>query len=304
MWLSRLTNYLLKHRWLTIALTFAITFVPVVGIVGILIAALVTLRKGVLEGAILTVAATLPFIFSFFATSNHDLSTVPLFVWAAVGVAVLSNLFTWIFAVMLRRHTSWSVILQIAALIGVLVVSVIHLAYPDIVNWWGTQLQAMSDMLKTQAASAADTQLDAINITKQYASGLIIAAILFNAVLQLVVARWWEATIFKPGSLRRELHNIRLSQLAGILFLISLVFSYLGNSVVLDIMPILYILFATAGLSLIHYFFGLMTSPMVWFWLCLTYVVLLIALPMSLIFVAMLAWLDIWLDIRKRFRKI
>ena len=56
--------------------------------------------------------------------------------------------------------------------------------------------------------------------------------------------------IYNPGSLRKELHRIRLSQLAGLLFLISMVFSYLGNSVVLDIMPVLYMLFCAAGLSL------------------------------------------------------
>jgi hypothetical protein len=44
-----------------------------------------------------------------------------------------------------------------------------------------------------------------------------------------------------------------LSTLAGILFLASLVLAYLGNKVVLDVMPIVYGLFAAAGLSLIHY---------------------------------------------------
>ena len=30
---------------------------------------------------------------------------------------------------------------QIAALVGVLVISVIHLAYPQVADWWGVQLQ-------------------------------------------------------------------------------------------------------------------------------------------------------------------
>jgi len=48
-----------------------------------------------------------------------------------------------------------SVIIQIAALLGVLLVSVIHLVYPGIADWWGNQLQsyyvqasAMNDLLK------------------------------------------------------------------------------------------------------------------------------------------------------------
>ena len=86
--------------------------------------------------------------------------------------------------------------------------------------------------------------------------------------------------------------------------MLSLVFSYLGNSVVLDIMPIIYLLFAGAGLSVIHYFFGLMVSPTRWFWIAVLYVTLIIAMPTSIVFVAMVALFDIWLDLRRKLRKI
>jgi hypothetical protein len=309
MWLLKLTEYLFKHRAQAIALTFLVTFIPVIGIIGILIAALVTLRKGVAEGAIFTFAATLPYAISFYVTGGHG-AVVPLVVWAAVGVAVFSNLLTWVFAIMLLRGTTWSVILQLSALIGVLVISVIHLAYPDVASWWGVQLQAyyeqassMTGFLKPPGDSL-DMQLEAINVTKQYATGMMVAAVLFNALLQLIAARWWQSIVYMPGTLRKELHGIRLSQLAGGLFLLSLVFAYLGNGVVLDIMPVLYMLFGAAGLSLIHYLFGLMTSSTRWFWLCVLYVTIIFSLPMSMVFVAMFALLDIWLDVRKRVSKV
>lgn len=310
MWLNRFTNYLLANRWQTIALTFIGTFIPVIGIVGILIAALVTLCKGVVEGAVLTVAATLPYILSFYFTSSSE-PTFPLVVWAAVGVAVTSNLLTFAFAVMLRKQSSWSFILQIAALLGVLTVSVIHLIYPNVANWWGNQLQsylaqaqAMAGALKNPSSMTNDAQIDTINVTKYYATGLMMAAILVNAVLQLIVARWWQAVVLMPGILRKELHNIRLSHLAGILFVASLILSYFGNAVVLDIMPIIYILFFAAGLSLIHYFFGQMSSGTVWFWLAVVYITLIFSLPMSLVLVAIFALLDVWLDLRKRLKKV
>ncbi|EKD71130.1 MAG: hypothetical protein ACD_46C00265G0001, partial [uncultured bacterium] len=155
MWLQRLTNYLLQHRWQTIALVFFAAFVPLIGMVGIVIAALITLRKGAIQGAYVTLAATLPYIISFFLTGNHE-AAIPIVVWAAIGVAVLSNVLTWLFAVMLRKHTSWSMLLQLAALLGVLVISVVHLAYPNVAQWWGVQLtsyyaeatQAVSGVVK------------------------------------------------------------------------------------------------------------------------------------------------------------
>jgi uncharacterized protein YybS (DUF2232 family) len=311
MWLQRLTDYLLKNQWQTIGLVFLVTFLPLVGIGGILVAAFITLRRGVVAGAIMTVAATLPYLASFFISGHHEDATVPLVLWAAVGVAVLSNLMTWVFAVMLRRQMSWSNILQVAALVGVLVISVVHLIYPDVASWWGSQLhayylqtsQAINTVLN-KAATPSDSQLETINITKQFATGVMVAGVLMNAILQLIVARWWEASIYSPGTLRKELHDIRLSRLAGALFMLSLVFSYLGNSVVLDIMPVLYLLFCAAGLSLIHYLFGLMASTTRWFWLSMLYIVLIFSLPVSLVMVSLLALLDIGLDIRKRLKKI
>jgi hypothetical protein len=218
---------------------------------------------------------------------------------------------TWAFAVMLRRKTSLSLILQIAALVGVLVISIVHLAYPSVVEWWGNQLnsyyhqaQAMAGVLKNSVPSSRNLQLEAINATKHYATGLMVTAVLFNALFQLIVARWWQAIIYKPGSLHKELQGIRLSQLAGILFVVSLIFSYLGNSVISDIMPVLYVLFGVAGLSLVHYLFGLTNTPMGWFWLSVLYLTLIFTFPTSLVVISMLGLLDIWLDARKRFKHV
>lgn len=302
--LQRLTNYLLSHRYKAMAATFLVTFIPVFGVFSILFAALVTLRKGWVEGAIFTLLATAPYFFSYYVTGGHE--TIPVFAWAAIGVAVASNVLTWVFASMLTKRVSWSMVMQIAALFGVLVISVVHLAYPDVQDWWGVQLSSYyaqaPDALKS-TASADESQVEAINLTKQCATGLVVGAVLFNAFLQLIMAAWWRAIVYNPGSLRRELHHIRLSRLAGVLFLTSLVFSYLGNTVVLDIMPVLYLLFAVAGLSLVHSIFGLIRKPVVWFWLSLMYVTLIFAMPVSFIAIAILALTDIWFDVRKKVQK-
>lgn len=324
--LQRFTHYLLNNRWQAIALTFLISFVPLLGVVGILIAALMTLMKGVVEGAIFMIAATIPCIISFYFSSHHD-APVFLLVWTAVSVTVISNILTWILAVLIYRKSSLSTILQVAALSGVLVISLVHLAYPNVSSWWGGQLKQLqmivdtvsvdvlpNDTVATMTTSPNGSDKTAIvksekfsemiSMTKQYATGFLIAAILFNAMIQAIVARWWQSTLFSPGKLRRELHHIRLSQLAGVSFAVSIILFYFGNSVLLDIMPVLYLLFAGAGLSLIHYFFGLAPSKNTWFWMLLFYVAFVISMPVSIFLLAILALLDIWLDIRKRFKKV
>jgi len=317
MWLHRLTSFLLRHRWRALAITFVSTFIPIVGIVSILIAALMTLVKGIKEGTIFTLAATLPYAISFYFAGGYE-AAMPIAAWAAVGVAILSNVLTWIFACMLYRHSSWASIIQVASLAGVLAVCLVHVVYPEVAQWWGqhlqeyyTQAQSIAGSISNGAEQAGKAvtklttaQVETINETKYFATGLMVAAVLFNAVLQLAVARWWQAVMFQPGSLRQELHNIRLSRLAGSLFVVSLVFWFWDNSVIVDIMPILFLLFCGAGLSLVHYMLGFMRSPTVWIWIVFLYVMLFLAVPYSIIMISLLALLDIWFDIRKRVKKI
>jgi len=307
--LKRLTAYLFQHPLQTWVLVFAGTFIPIFGVLGILVAALITLRKNVVEGALLTIATIIPYFISFYVSG--DKAAVSDMTWVALSIAILSNVLTWVFAVMLRRRTSWSLMLQIAALLGVLVVSVIHLIYPEIADWWAQELIKFSAAtgLKEQAAAASDAQVEIINVTKQYVTGILVAATLFNALLQLAVARWWDAAVFTDaGNLSKELHAISLSPLAGMLFIMALGFSYLGNSVVLDIMPILYLLFSIAGLSLIHYLFGLLDRGSSWIWLGALYLALIISVlvmrsPTLIVLIAVLALVDVWFDMRKRVKK-
>lgn len=313
MWLKRFTQYLFRHPGHALALTFVSPFIPIFGVIGILITALFTLVKGVGQGAVFLLAATLPYVITFLIKSQGMSVAAPIFVWGGIGVAIISNILTWVFAVMVYRKTSWSKIFQIAALVGVLVVSVVHLAYPNIVDWWATTLQSYYNqasaltsgaLTATAQNNANEAQVEAINITKYYATGLLVAVILFNALLQLVFARWWQAKVLGAPSLGAELHNIRLSPLAGILFIASLVLSYLGNTVVLDIMPVFYLLMLVAGLSFIHYLFSLMNTTSKWFWLTVLYITLIFTLPVSVLVVAMIALLDIWWDGRKKIKKI
>lgn len=307
--------------------------------VSIVIAAMVTLCAGMIDGLVLTIAASIPYV--QLAVWGTSVPMAPIVMWATVAVSVLGNLFTWLFAVMLRRNSSWSEILQVGALIAVLVVSVIHLVEPDIASWWSSQLQdfyrqsyAMTDMLQAGAPQTVhpamtESQLETINSVKNYATGIVAAFILITAILQVIVGRWWQAAVFKNVSLRRELHGIHLSRLAGVLFIASLIFYYLENGVVLDILPVLCLLFAAAGLSLVHFLCGLMRPGTGRFCLSLLYIVLMYSLVMiallpllavlnvmlpadlaiviltvSVYVFAALGLFDVWFNVRKRLGRV
>lgn len=302
--LYRLTAYLLKHRWQALLLTFVCTFIPVLGTLSILLATLVTLRKGIVEGAIFTLAAVLPYCISAYVSFGTPQPVPLIFVWGAVGLIVVSNLLTWLFAVVLRRDGDFGLVLQTGALLTMLVVSLVHIFYPAVDAWWAAQLTAyfnqspgLLDTLKSHG-SANLSQIEMIDAARYYATGFLLAMVLINAVIQLIIARWWQAVVFQPGTLIKELHSIRLGRLIGAFFIGGVILSYLANSVALDIMPILYITFAIAGLSLLHFAIALVkVSP--WFWLVMLYMAMIWLFPLSIIGVAIIAFFDTWFDFRR-----
>jgi hypothetical protein len=305
---KQFTNYLLEHRLRAVLLLFGFSFLPVVGMLGTIYAGLVTLRKGAMDGAIMTAVTILPYILGFILAINDPHAQI-FILSASIGVVVLTNVATCVFAVMLYRQMTWSGIIQVAALAGVLVISIIYIVFPDINAWWSAQLAIAAKFVNSGLPAANDVFGNLIakftNLLILLSDwGVIIASILMNAVMLLIMARYWQAAVFAPGMLRRELHNIRLSSMAGVLFMLSIMLSRMGNNVVQYMMPTLGLLFVGAGLSVIHYFFGLMKSPMRMFWITLMYVSLLIYGLYGVVLLVIIALLDIWLDLRRKLRKI
>jgi hypothetical protein len=302
MLLQRITNYLLRHRFQALALTFFITFIPIIRVAGILIAGFMTLIKGAIDGFFFTLAVLVSLAISFtLMMRTHDMP-IPAAVFAVMGASVLlSNLLTWVFAVLVRRQMSWSKIIQMAALGGAFIISIVHTVYPNIAEWWA--MWAIKLQSQVSMNVSPNQMIEAINDNKPYATGIAVTAVLVVALSQAMIVKWWQAVLYSPGALRRGLQSIRLSYLAGVLFLGSLVLAYLGNSVILDIMPVLYALFFGAGLSLIHYFCRMIPAGSRWIWISVIYVAGFLTMPISIMLVAGLAVADIGLDLRKRFSK-
>ncbi len=301
MFLRRFTDFILQSRMQAILVACALAVVPVIGSISIVIAALVTLRKGQLEGAFVVIAATLGSLLQYViypAANESNMLMVGIF------VLIASNVLTWLFAVILRRYQNWSLTLEIALVVGVMAVFVLHLIYPEIQGWWQTQLsnylaQATSviDTVKPDAETIA-LQAELVNVMKRYATGLVMASVLFNALLQVLIARWWQAVIFNPGGLREELYRVRLSYATAALFMLGLALSFWGVEVVIDAMPVLLMVFFVAGLSLIHCIAG--PWKLGWVSLILIYLAIMWLFPWSIAVVALFALVDTIVNVRQK----
>jgi hypothetical protein len=310
----------------SVGVAFGLTFIPLVGTISIVIAALVTLRKGALEGFWVFLAATLPYLILL------PFQPVPMGAWV-VGLMVVSNLLTWGFAALLHRYHNWNLILEVATLIGLFVVITAHVVKPDLATWWGKQLNthlpemmaasaeappSATPPLKTLApAKKAQSDFDEesdepdvltmIEHMKPYATGILSASLLLTALLQLFAARGWQTSLHDPKKLRLELRQIRLSPMAGLVFLVTLILSYFKIVLAQDMLPVLYLAFGLAGVSLVHYACAKL-KDIAWLGLVIFYSVLLgtwmaYHLPLAFQLVALLALLDVWFDLRERLNK-
>lgn len=317
MWLQKLTNYLLSNRSTALLLTFGVSSLCLLpgGALfagfGMIFAAFVTLVRGAREGAIYTLAATIPYIIAALIFSESK-DMLVLVLGAMSGVCA-GNVLTWICASMLHRKSNWGQILQVQALLGVFIVSVVHLVYPDIVSWWTQRILASLTTFTQMLAANGWTDVVKMNgqlpdialSVGQMATGFTVASVLAVNLMQLFIARWWQCRLFMPGYLAKELRNIRISRLAGIFFLLSFGLYYFGNAVISDIMPIIVLTLGVAGLSLMHYYFNFMpktTSST--FIIVLIYTVIIVLNIYSMIFLASIGLTDIWIDFRRSIKQV
>ncbi len=304
MLLRRFTDFVLQNRLYAMGAAFVLSLIPLFGAsLGILIAAFVTLRKGAFEGTLVLCAVLVPYLLSYVLSPPS--AEPELFLIATLTIIAI-NILTWLLALILRRYGNWNWVIEVSILAGVMLICIVHLVFPEIQNWWGAQLTsylnktaAMLQQLAPEGGAAQEEmQANIVANMKQYITGLVIASIIFNALLQLVIARGWQAVIFNPGGLRKELYAIRLSYVSAFVFIAVLATAYAGNAFGLDMMPVMVTAFCAAGLSLIHCTLAAKNAG--WFWLVLVYLGILFLFPMGVVLVAMIGLLDSLFDIRQR----
>jgi uncharacterized protein YybS (DUF2232 family) len=305
--LKRFTDFILRSRFQAMGLAFALAFIPLVGTVSILIAAFITLRRGAGEGFLLLIAAAIlpTIILCMGAPAGEADSLSATDILLAIG---LTNVLTWVFAVLLRRFGSWNMLLQTAAVLSLVTVLVVHLINPDVQQMWQTRLtnyftyamQTASDLSAGELTTQRAMISRVMTTLSPFATGFVTMFVVFYALLQVLLARWWQAAIYNPGGLRKELCEIRLSYAAGIVCIAGFALSFIDNKVISDMMPVMYFTFSLAGFSILH----VMTSKSKtgWFWNCLVYIAMIV-MPISMALIAALGLLDTFFDLRRRISK-
>jgi hypothetical protein len=260
------------------------------------VVALVTLRRGPAEGALVVGLAGL---------GAAGLTWLVLGVpWPMLDVLLACWLPLWLLALVLRATVSLSRTLQVAALLGLFGVASFYLVLGDPVIWWGGILARWRHDLAALAPGQGTDQatltalLDLLESWAPFLPGQAASAALLFVLLGLLLGRWWQALLFNPGGFRPEFHQLRLGRPLALLALLLFGAAMLsGWPLLTNLALVLGTLYTVQGIALVHAVaFERQLSPA---WLLLFYLLLL---PFLSQLVMALGIADAWADFRARVR--
>lgn len=287
--MRNLAEYVLRGRKQAILVALLFSVLPFLGWVADAIMALVTLRKGPKEGALVLVCILIPS--AIIALAGYP----QIWVFSILG----GTLTTYSLALTLRHYGSWGAVLQIAMLLGVVAVCIVHATVPDIGDIWAKEINNYVQNLKGFDNEGMQKGLQFI---ARIGTGLQVTLLLLGDIFTLLMARLAQAMLYNPQGLRQELCNIRLGTLGAGLFILVLLGSIAGVDAAIDSLPVVILPFGLAGMSLVHSF--IITQKNSKFWLCMFYGLLLLLFLYVIGILVILALCDSWWNLRRFFSKV
>ena len=206
------------------------------------------------------------------------------------GVPLAFLIFVWLPIILcsyvLRITQSQGLMLLSAGTIGVFSTIIVYIMLDDIQNQW----QAWFETLKAYAADEPQT-LQQLEQAQQFISPMLSAIIpsgfIASIVITMLLARWWQSSLFHPGGFRIEFYRMRMPRSVAFGTLAGLVVLFLApdsvSVAIRDCVVMMLVLYLFQGLSTIHGFvFAFEASRG---WLVGVYAMFLVLPQVALLFV-------------------
>ncbi len=210
----------------------------------------------------------------------------------------------WLAAVVLRETRSLALamlVLNGLAMAGVLLV---FMVFGDPGPWWLENLQTLIDSVAEQQGIDTASLTELAAQVAPFMTGALAAGLSFAVLACLLLGRWWQSLLVKPGALRKEFYALRLNRLLSLLGLAIIALAALNfgifSTLALQWALVVTVLFLFVGLAVVHA--TLANLKVARGWLIAIYV-LMSLLPQALLLVVVVGMLDPWLDLRRRTAK-
>jgi hypothetical protein len=172
----------------------------------------------------------------------------------------------------------------------------------DPVAEWRSLLNPFVESLAEAQLVDTSQQAALVSLMASWMPGIVAAGFFLQLLASLFLGRWWQSLLYNPGGFRSEFHQFRLPKVLAmaLLILVGLMFAQTGSEI--SLVEYVLILLVSAwfvhGLALAHGIVGRLGSSSGW--LIGLYMLLLFALPHTVIVLATVGIADAWFDFRAR----
>lgn len=295
-----LAAFIMKGRMqaMMVASTLALLSLPFppVSIVSSASVALVTLRKGAIEGLYVLICACLAAaLLSMFLLGGYQFALMyGVVLWVPV----------WLISIVLREGRQLAVALQIAVLLGIAGVLVFYLYQSEPAQIWRGVLDVMvRPMLEANPDVSPEMVKQSADTFAHFMTGIIAAGTVYGLLFGLLLARWWQAALYNPGGFRAEFLALKgHAQLAMVTIAIAataLLTSGLIAELCWNVLVVLFVLYTFIGTAVLHCSFASMKGGR--FMVPFLYATLLM-IPHVMAAVALCGLTDTWLDLRNKLK--
>jgi hypothetical protein len=293
-----LAGYIVSGRWQAALVTaasglLALLLLPL-SCLGAASVALVTLHVGVLQGLQVMVLATASVILLYLLAGVHSV--------IVIGMVLLLWLPCWLVAVILQQTRDLGAALKAATLFGVCLLLLVYATIQEPAAAWLEVLKALLTMF--EEAGITLEGLSDEQLLQEFAAlmtGVALSWLALGIIASLLLARWWQSVLVRPGAFRDEFCNLRLGNLAGLLTLGMLLVARLTQGMLSEITAqmamIMLVPFLLAGLAVVHSL--VKQGGRGYGWLVAVYL-LLAFVPQTTLLLAAGGLLDTWVDLRRR----
>ena len=223
---------------------------------------------------------------------------------AVVVTSLLLWVPVWLAAVVLRETRSLALAMLVSSGLAMAGVLLVFIVFGDPGQWWLEHLQALIDSVAVQQEIDIAPLSEFAEQVAPFMTGALAAGLSFATLTCLLLGRWWQSLLVKPGALRKEFYALRLNRLLSLFGLAIIALAALGFGVVstlaLQWVLVVTVLFLFVGLAVVHA--TLANLKVARGWLIAIYV-LMSLLPQVLLLVVVVGMLDPWLDLRRRTAK-
>lgn len=279
-----LAQFVMRGPLQASAVAAVTTAVPLLFWIGAAVVGLVILRLGISKGLNVGLWALLPALgWSWFGQDP-------------TALAVLLQVM--LMASVLRTTLSWERALLGGSFLAIVTGLMLPVIYPGLLD---DLVQAGVSFYEQYNADVARTLGgDLEQVIRDTMNASMAGTYLATGIGMTMLARSWQAGLYNPGGFRSEFHALKLSPAVAVVCAVIMV---IGPVLGLNSMLLVWVagtpLFL-ASLALIHGIVG--RKKLSGQWLVLFYIALVLLGPSLMILLVVLAFVDSWLDIRRRMK--